>query len=88
MVVHMMPTTVKASFVSAVLQAGYHVKLVGSEHYPLAALHTKVMEIQEGMISPSIGLTLKSLYINNASSLSSSHFGRRCTIASGKWEFS
>jgi hypothetical protein len=57
------PTTVKAGFVSAVLEAGYHVELAGGGHYSLAALRAKVAEIQ-GKISPGIGLTLNSLYIN------------------------
>ena len=63
MVAGMTPTTVKAGFVSAVLEAGYHVELAGGGHYSPAALHAKVAEIQ-GKISPGIGLTLNSLYIN------------------------
>jgi fatty acid synthase subunit beta len=46
MVDGMMPTTAKAGFVSAVLEAGYHVELAGVGHYPLAALRAKVAEIQ------------------------------------------
>jgi fatty acid synthase subunit alpha len=63
MVAGMTPTTVKAGFVSAVLEAGYHVELAGGGHYSPAALRAKVAEIQ-GKISPGIGLTLNSLYIN------------------------
>ncbi len=63
MVAGMTPTTVKAGFVSAVLEAGYHVELAGGGHYSPAALRAKVAEIQ-GKISPGVGLTLNSLYIN------------------------
>jgi hypothetical protein len=40
----------------------YHVELAGGGHYSLAALRAKVVEIQS-KISPGIGLTLNSLYI-------------------------
>jgi fatty acid synthase subunit alpha len=63
MVAGMTPTTVKAGFVSAVLEAGYHVELAGGGHYSQAALRAKVAEIQT-KISPGIGLTLNALYIN------------------------
>ncbi|KAI9439787.1 fatty acid synthase [Lactarius indigo] len=63
MVAGMTPTTVKAGFVSAVLEAGYHVELAGGGHYSPAALRAKVAEIQT-KISPGIGLTLNALYIN------------------------
>lgn len=63
MVAGMTPTTVKAGFVYAVLRAGYHVELAGGGHYSPAALRAKVVEIQS-KISPGIGLTLNSLYIN------------------------
>jgi fatty acid synthase subunit alpha, fungi type len=63
MVAGMTPTTVKAGFISAVLEAGYHVELAGSGHYSPAALRAKVAEIQ-GKITPGIGLILNSLYIN------------------------
>ena len=56
-VADMTPTTVKAGFVSAVLEAGYHVELAGGGHYSPAAL--RVAEIQ-GMICPGISLTLNS----------------------------
>jgi fatty acid synthase subunit alpha, fungi type len=62
MVAGMTPTTVKVGFVSAVLEAGYHV-LAGGGHYSPEALRAKVAEIQ-GKISSGIGLTLNSLYIN------------------------
>jgi fatty acid synthase subunit alpha, fungi type len=56
-------TTVEAGFVSAVLDAGYHVELAGGGHYNTAALHAKVAEIQAN-IPPGVGITLNSLYIN------------------------
>lgn len=63
MVAGMTPTTVKAGFVSAVLDAGYHVELAGGGHYNAAALRTKVTEIQS-KIPAGVGLTLNALYIN------------------------
>ncbi|TFY79348.1 hypothetical protein EWM64_g4663 [Hericium alpestre] len=63
MVAGMMPTTVKAGFVSAVLSAGYHVELAGGGHYSPAALRAKVTEIQS-KIPAGVSLTLNALYIN------------------------
>ncbi|KAJ7227399.1 fatty acid synthase [Mycena pura] len=63
MVAGMTPSTVKAGFVCAVLNAGYHVELAGGGHYNATALRAKVAEIQS-KIPPGVGLTLNSLYIN------------------------
>ena len=63
MVAGMTPSTVKAGFVSAVLDAGYHIELAGGGHYNAAALRSKVAEIQK-QIPPGVGITLNSLYIN------------------------
>ncbi|KAF8638240.1 hypothetical protein AX17_002262 [Amanita inopinata Kibby_2008] len=63
MVAGMTPTTVKSGFVSAVLNAGYHVELAGGGHYNPSALRAKVAEIQK-QIPAGVGLTLNSLYIN------------------------
>ncbi len=63
MVAGMTPTTVKAGFVSAVLDAGYHVELAGGGHYNAAALRAKVAEIQS-KIPAGVGITLNALYIN------------------------
>ncbi|KAI0368773.1 fatty acid synthase [Pilatotrama ljubarskyi] len=63
MVAGMTPTTVKAGFVSAVLNAGYHVELAGGGHYNAAALRAKVAEIQS-KIPAGVGITLNALYIN------------------------
>ncbi|PFH52946.1 hypothetical protein AMATHDRAFT_138867 [Amanita thiersii Skay4041] len=63
MVAGMTPTTVKAGFVSAVLNAGYHVELAGGGHYNASALRSKMAEIQS-KIPPGVGITLNSLYIN------------------------
>ncbi|KNZ81816.1 Fatty acid synthase subunit alpha [Termitomyces sp. J132] len=59
MVAGMTPSTVKGGFVSAVLNAGYHVELAGGGHYNAAALRAKVAEIQKNIPD-----TLNSLYIN------------------------
>ncbi|KAL0065236.1 fatty acid synthase alpha subunit Lsd1 [Marasmius tenuissimus] len=63
MVAGMTPSTVKAGFVSAVLDAGYHIELAGGGHYNAAALRSKVAEIQS-KVPPGVGITLNSLYIN------------------------
>ncbi|KAF7312560.1 Fatty acid synthase subunit alpha [Mycena indigotica] len=63
MVAGMTPSTVQAGFVSAVLDAGYHIELAGGGHYNNAALRSKVAEIQ-AKIPAGVGLTLNALYIN------------------------
>ncbi|KAJ7060332.1 hypothetical protein C8F01DRAFT_1220130 [Mycena amicta] len=63
MVAGMTPSTVKAGFVSAVLDAGYHIELAGGGHYNAAALRSKVAEIQAA-IPAGVGITLNTLYIN------------------------
>ncbi|KAJ7762020.1 fatty acid synthase [Mycena maculata] len=63
MVAGMTPSTVKGGFVSAVLNAGYHVELAGGGHYNPAALRSKVAEIQS-KIPAGVGITLNALYIN------------------------
>ena len=63
MVAGMTPTTVKAGFVSAVLNAGYHVELAGGGHYSPAALRAKITEIQS-KVPAGVGITLNALYIN------------------------
>ncbi|KAH9945014.1 fatty acid synthase [Epithele typhae] len=63
MVAGMTPTTVKAGFVGAVLDAGYHIELAGGGHYNAAALRSKVAEIQS-KIPAGVGITLNALYIN------------------------
>ncbi|KAF4614083.1 hypothetical protein D9613_007929 [Agrocybe pediades] len=63
MVAGMTPSTVKAGFVGAVLDAGYHIELAGGGHYNAAALRSKVAEIQK-LIPTGVGITLNALYIN------------------------
>lgn len=63
MVAGMTPSTVKSGFVSAVLDAGFHIELAGGGHYNAAALRAKVSEIQK-KIPAGVGITLNSLYIN------------------------
>jgi hypothetical protein len=63
MVAGMTPSTVKAGFVSSVLDAGFHVELAGGGHYNAAALRSKVAEIQK-QIPAGVGITLNALYIN------------------------
>ena len=59
----MTPLTVKAGFVSAFLDAAYHIELAGGGHYKAAALRSKVAEIQK-QIPARVGIMLNSLYIN------------------------
>ena len=47
MVAGMTPSTVKAGFISAILDTGYHIELAGGGHYNTAALRSKVAEIQK-----------------------------------------
>jgi fatty acid synthase subunit alpha, fungi type len=63
MVAGMTPSTVQGGFVSAVLNAGYHIELAGGGHYSAAALRGKVAEIQS-KIPAGVGITLNSLDIN------------------------
>ncbi|TIC66451.1 hypothetical protein E3Q02_01872 [Wallemia mellicola] len=63
MVAGMTPSTVKGGFVSAVLNAGYHIELAGGGHYNAKMLRAKVAEIQDN-VQPGNGLTLNALYIN------------------------
>ncbi|KAJ3517947.1 hypothetical protein NLJ89_g178 [Agrocybe chaxingu] len=63
MVAGMTPSTVKAGFVSAVLDAGFHIELAGGGHYNAAALRAKVAEIQKS-VPAGVGITLNALYIN------------------------
>ncbi|KAJ7285205.1 fatty acid synthase [Mycena rebaudengoi] len=63
MVAGMTPSTVKGGFVSAVLNAGYHIELAGGGHYNAGALRSKVAEIQT-KIPAGVGITLNALYIN------------------------
>ncbi|KAJ3783459.1 fatty acid synthase [Lentinula aff. detonsa] len=65
MVPGMTPSTVQAGFVSAILDAGYHVELAGGGHYNANALRAKVIEIQ-AKIPQGAGITLNSIYINPA----------------------
>lgn len=60
MVAGMTPSTVKAGFVSIILDASYHVESAGGDHYNATALRTKVAEIQK-QIPPGVGLTLNSI---------------------------
>ena len=69
-----MTPTVKAGFVSAVLDAGYHIELAGGGHYNPAALRSKVAEIPKQ-------IPLNSLYINLRQftfQLLLCHSGKKC----------
>ncbi|KAL1917786.1 uncharacterized protein VTP21DRAFT_3620 [Calcarisporiella thermophila] len=63
MVAGMTPSTVNEQFVSAVLNAGYHVELAGGGHYSEKMLREKVDKIMK-LTNPGEGITLNILYLN------------------------
>ena len=63
MVAGMTPSTVQAGFVSAVLNAGFHIELAGGGQFAPFVLRDRVAEIQK-QIPPGVGITLNSIYIN------------------------
>ncbi|KAG0203436.1 3-oxoacyl-[acyl-carrier-protein] synthase [Mortierella sp. GBA30] len=63
MVAGMTPSTVNEGFVSAVMNAGYHVELAGGGHYNEAAVRSKVKKIMQ-LTTPGAGITLNTLFIN------------------------
>eukprot|EP01135_Chromosphaera_perkinsii_P010233 Nk52_evm6s2062 gene=Nk52_evmTU6s2062 len=63
MVAGMTPTTVSGHFVSACMNAGYHVELAGGGHYNEKALRSKVAEIMEN-VPAGEGITLNILFLN------------------------
>lgn len=65
MVPGMTPSIVQAGFVSAVLDAGYHVELAGGGHYNANTLRAKVIESQS-KIPIGAAIALNSIYINPA----------------------
>lgn len=63
MVAGMTPSTVSEDFVSAVMNAGYHVELAGGGHYSERMLREKVDKIME-LTRPGEGITLNILFLN------------------------
>ncbi|ORX59428.1 fatty acid synthase [Hesseltinella vesiculosa] len=63
MVAGMTPSTVSEKFVSAVMNAGYHVELAGGGHYNEKALRSKVDKIMS-LTRPGEGITLNILFLN------------------------
>ncbi|KAF7792928.1 hypothetical protein EIP86_004031 [Pleurotus ostreatoroseus] len=63
MVAGMTPSTVPAGFVSAVLNAGFHIELAGGGQVAPFILRDRVAEIQK-KIPSGVGITLNSIYIN------------------------
>ncbi|KAJ3540249.1 hypothetical protein NM688_g6254 [Phlebia brevispora] len=63
MVAGMTPSTVQAGFVSAVLNAGFHIELAGGGQFAPFVLRDRVAELRK-KIPPGVGLTLNSIYIN------------------------
>ncbi|KAF9167813.1 3-oxoacyl-[acyl-carrier-protein] synthase [Actinomortierella ambigua] len=63
MVAGMTPSTVNETFVSAVMNAGYHVELAGGGHYNETAVREKVKKLMK-LTTPGSGVTLNTLFIN------------------------
>ncbi|CAO3634037.1 unnamed protein product [Cunninghamella blakesleeana] len=63
MVAGMTPSTVSEKFVSAVMNAGYHVELAGGGHYNEKALRGKVDKIMN-LTRPGEGISLNILFLN------------------------
>lgn len=63
MVAGMTPTTIDAEFVSACINAGYHVELSGGGHFMESMLRDKINLIVS-KIKPGHGISLNSLFIN------------------------
>ncbi|KAM3582650.1 fatty acid synthase alpha subunit Lsd1 [Umbelopsis sp. WA50703] len=63
MVAGMTPSTVSENFVSAVMNAGYHIELAGGGHYNEKALRSKVDKIMN-LTHPGEGITLNILFLN------------------------
>lgn len=63
MVAGMTPCTVSEKFVSAVINAGYHVELAGGGQHSEQLLRDRVGKILE-KIAPGEGITLNILFLN------------------------
>ncbi|RUP46910.1 fatty acid synthase [Jimgerdemannia flammicorona] len=63
MVAGMTPSTVSEEFVSAVLNAGYHIELAGGGHYNEKAVRSKVAKIM-ALTRPGDGITMNILFLN------------------------
>ncbi|KAF9215697.1 3-oxoacyl-[acyl-carrier-protein] synthase [Podila verticillata] len=63
MVAGMTPSTVHEGFVSAVMNAGYHIELAGGGHYNEEAVRSKVKKIMQ-LTTPGASITLNTLFIN------------------------
>lgn len=63
MVPGMTPTTVRPEFVSATLNAGYHIELGGGGYFMPSMLTTALEQIEKS-VKPGVGITLNVLYVN------------------------
>ncbi|KAJ2358459.1 fatty acid synthase alpha subunit Lsd1 [Coemansia sp. RSA 2618] len=63
MVAGMTPSTVGAEFVSAVINAGYHIELSGGGHFSEPMLRDKADAILK-LVDPGSSITVNSIYIN------------------------
>ncbi|KAI0243885.1 fatty acid synthase alpha subunit Lsd1, partial [Massospora cicadina] len=63
MVAGMTPCTVSAKFVSAVINAGYHVEMAGGGHFNEPMFRAKVQDIMQ-RVRPGEGITVNILFLN------------------------
>lgn len=63
MVPGMTPTTLHPSFVSATLNAGYHIELSGGAYF-MPSQMTKAIEEIEANTKPGVGITINLIYVN------------------------
>ncbi|OMJ21424.1 Fatty acid synthase subunit alpha [Smittium culicis] len=63
MVAGMTPSTVGEKFVSAVMNAGYHIELSGGGHFNEFVLRSKVDKIMN-LVKPGLGITLNCIFLN------------------------
>ncbi|KAI9223673.1 hypothetical protein BC828DRAFT_410490 [Blastocladiella britannica] len=63
MVAGMTPTTVSSEFVSAVLNAGYHIELAGGGHFTEQMLRDKVVDIMK-RVEPGNAITINMMFLN------------------------
>ncbi|PVU98003.1 hypothetical protein BB559_001847, partial [Furculomyces boomerangus] len=63
MVAGMTPSTVGEKFISAVMNAGYHIELSGGGHFNEFVLREKVDKIMN-LVKPGLGVTLNIIFLN------------------------
>ncbi|KAJ1910189.1 fatty acid synthase alpha subunit Lsd1, partial [Mycoemilia scoparia] len=63
LVAGMTPSTISEKFVSATMNAGYHIELSGGGHFSEPMLRDKIQQIMD-LVEPGLGVTVNAIYIN------------------------